>query len=657
MGIPKFFRWLSDRYPLINQRLDETHEFDNFYLDMNGIIHQCTHPNDGEIVAMNLEDMFSRMFEYTDRLYRIVRPRRLLFLAVDGVAPRAKMNQQRSRRYRSAQESERALAEAKARQDEIPEGEHFDSNCITPGTEFMFELSKRFKAWIKHKMSTDPCWQQGCNVVFSGPESPGEGEHKIMDCVRAWRSSSDWTPSVRHCMYGLDADLIMLGLVAHEPHFTLLREKMKWRNKKKAVPKYESDRADDGNEFELLEISLLRDMLYLEFKPQAQKNSGGPSSGMNTAGAKRTGGVSGITTGPLGFKYEAHRVVDDFVFMCMLVGNDFVPHLPHLDIAEGALNIMFRVYKELLPAWNGYLTKAHRLHPDRLETFIQRVSHTEPQFFENRAMDEGEPGFRKSTYRKFYYETKLGIQQEDTKFLHTLNQHYLEGLHWVLQYYHNGCQSWDWYFPHLYGPLASDLKNLRQYSIRFKKGKPFRPIEQLLAVLPPASAALLPVPYRELMINDDSPVKESYPTEFTVDLNGKRNSWEAVVIIPFIDEAKLLKATRSIDPDRLSPAERARNRMGSEKVYLARDFPVSKEYIPAVRPENRVNSRYRRAESVSQAARRYMESKEGIKTSTRRPSSSAPSSPRRKTQDKPFPRRRRASDSTLKEPKQPRNSK
>ena len=62
-----------------------------------------------------------------------MRPRKLLYLAVDGVAPRAKMNQQRSRRFRSATEAEQLAATIMARDGVLPEGKQFDSNCITPG--------------------------------------------------------------------------------------------------------------------------------------------------------------------------------------------------------------------------------------------------------------------------------------------------------------------------------------------------------------------------------------------------------------------------------------------------------------------------------------------------------------------------------------------
>ena len=167
------------------------------------------------------------------RLYKLVKPTQVLYLAVDGVAPRAKMNQQRSRRFRSAKEAEQTAAEILAREGTLNVQNRFDSNCITPGTDFMLKLSLALQKWVEYKQKTDPFWQHGADVIVSGPDVPGEGEHKVMDFVRACqeeyteKGDCKWyAPNQVHLLYGLDADLIMLGLVTGEPNFMLLREKM-----------------------------------------------------------------------------------------------------------------------------------------------------------------------------------------------------------------------------------------------------------------------------------------------------------------------------------------------------------------------------------------------------------------------------------------------
>jgi len=169
-------------------------------------------------------------------------------MAIDGVAPRAKMNQQRGRRFRSAKEAEDKEKEALRKVCQLfliitilnfifntlfsyfkgeilPEEKRFDSNCITPGTEFMVKLQKQLEYFVSMKLSTDPLWQK-TQVILSGHQVPGEGEHKIMEFIRYQKSQPDYNVDTRHCLYGLDADLMMLGLCSHEPLFSLLREEV-----------------------------------------------------------------------------------------------------------------------------------------------------------------------------------------------------------------------------------------------------------------------------------------------------------------------------------------------------------------------------------------------------------------------------------------------
>ena len=107
----------------------------------------------------------------------------------------------------------------------LPTEQRFDSNCITPGTEFMVKLQKQLEYFVSMKVSTDPLWQK-TQVILSGHQVPGEGEHKIMEFIRHQKSQPDYNVDTRHCLYGLDADLMMLGLCSHEPYFSLLREEV-----------------------------------------------------------------------------------------------------------------------------------------------------------------------------------------------------------------------------------------------------------------------------------------------------------------------------------------------------------------------------------------------------------------------------------------------
>ena len=168
-----------------------------------------------------------------------------------------------------------------------------------------------------------------------------------------------------------------------------------------------------------------------------------------------------------------------------------------------------------------------------------------------------------------------------------LRQAYMEGLSWCLAYYFQGCVSWGWFFPYHYGPFLSDLLDLSSYNIQFELGQPLLPFQQLMGCLPPASSPLLPKPYRRLMTNGDSPILQFYPTDFVVDMNGKRNPWEGVNLLPFIDVQLLLQTLyEQIPLPALSVAERKRNNFGEVHVY-SYDPTNTTEIVPA--PKTKTN--------------------------------------------------------------------
>lgn len=221
----------------------------------------------------------------------------------------------------------------------------------------MAKLSQQLRYFVNKKVSEDTDWQ-GCDIVLSGHEVPGEGEHKIMEYIRNAKAQPNYDPNVRHCLYGLDADLIMLGLLSHDPHFCLLREEVTFGR----ASKTKSKELEHQN-FYLLHLCIVREYLEMEFQELQNKDV-------------------------LGFPFDLERVIDDFILMAFFVGNDFLPNLPGLHINEGALAKMFRIYKSVLPQCEGYINENGVINMPRLQRLLDELSKTELDHFEYEVSDQ-----------------------------------------------------------------------------------------------------------------------------------------------------------------------------------------------------------------------------------------------------------------------------
>ncbi len=146
-------------------------------------------------------------------------------------------------------------------------------------------------------------------------------------------------------------------------------------------------------------------------------------------------------------------------------------------------------------------------------------------------------------WRERYYKVKFDIAEDDLDFRQKVARHYALGLIWVLKYYYQGVPAWNWYFPYHYAPFASDFIGISDMVPEFDfESKPFKPFEQLMSVFPAASKKHIPEPWQILMTDPKSAIIDFYPDDFQVDLNGKKQAWQGVALLPFVDEARLKSA-------------------------------------------------------------------------------------------------------------------
>ncbi|AYV84760.1 MAG: XRN 5'-3' exonuclease [Hyperionvirus sp.] len=574
MGVPGFVSWLRDYFKDIMIYKALPTKADVLYIDGNCLIHPKCFEILDNCPKIELHEkleglMFRRITKFIDYLVDYVGPRKECYFAVDGVAPLAKINQQRKRRFRALDDAD--MKDDLKRKYKIPVGTKWSNTVITPGTDFMERLHKYLLKYFKMKATN--C-KLGIKYRYSSYHTSGEGEHKILKDIRHLVKESRCTDDDLYVIYGLDADLFFLSMASMKKNIYLLREEFHFVQGK-AVKRELFDPIDDvAEEMRYVSVDVTKecyDKRILEMI--MQKNEDGT---------------------PIKIK----EYWDDFVFICYFLGNDFLPHLPSIDIHKEGLNIVIDCYTDIMIELNqkliipGTKTKINNiflLHLLRKLSDMEEVYFTEmlPEFNHKRQKrkcflqddysrelwnienmrfyveDTIQLGTGTKDDWKFrYYSHYFGVAEHYQELVDSMAKLYIEGLAWVTRYYFEECPSYTWQYPYTHAPFMSDIykylseNNLDINTIKFDLNKPLTPCVQLLSVLPPACSNLIPKKYAPLVTNAKSPILDLYPTKVPLDMINKDMYYMCVPMLPYLDVNRILEAVKHI---KLTEEDKLRN--------------------------------------------------------------------------------------------------
>lgn len=499
--------------------------FDNLYLDSNGIVYECAHSNppvEGEkksaYEARLIRNVCQRIHSYIES----VRPCNRLIVAFDGVAPVAKLNQQRERRYKAWLQ----------RQVLDGQGAPWDTCAITPGTAFMVALGAGVKRHFSRKKYATLC------VIVTAADEAGEGEHKIFEAIRA---DPDYHCKTTTAVYGLDADLIMLAL----NHLTIAPRLYLYRETPHFIKSIDST-LEPGSSY-VVDVPCF---------------------------AERLGSV---LVGLVGNEQDHVALVRDYVFMCFFLGNDFLPHFPSLNIRTDGIEKLMAVYSKLCANrgfqqlvlqgsggesqvnWRSVRMLVSALAESEWETFVEehatrdKRSRHPPRLREGETPQESrlmnipvkERGVEvfinpeEGGWEKRYYKVLCDIDIDNER-RREICVNYLEGLEWTLAYYTTGCKSWRWAYVYPYPPLLNDLVQFVPYFemdlVTADESSAVSPLTQLSYVLPRANLDLLPTKLFKTLVAERP---HWYQERVQLLWAYCRYFWEAHAILPEIDLEEL----------------------------------------------------------------------------------------------------------------------
>lgn len=442
--------------------LPDTDNVDALYLDSNSIVYDCLRSADFSGEDPDAE-VAHAVVDKIDQYIADIRPGLYTYIAFDGVAPVAKTTQQRERRYRSS------LERAAVSKTEMM----WNTSKITPGTPFMDMLMSR----IRHHYATNP------SVKLHGSDERGEGEHKIFEHIRSGAAEGR-----NVVVYGLDADLIMLGLV----HLSGCASLSLYRETPVFIRSV-CARLEPLATY-LLDLNDLASRVHTSLD-------------------------------------DSQLTMEDYVFMCFVLGNDFLPHFPSLSLRDGGhdaimdvlrasrgkrftngTGICWGVFKQAIQLFADRESRAVKIKQEKRE----RMQRSRPRKRDGQTPQEARldsiplvcqgleryVDSRSHGWRERYYKSLVGVER-GSAFADAICLEYLRGLEWTWAYYVAGCKDWRWKYPVAYPPLMIDLvSKIPDFEMELlppSAESELTPLEQLQIVMPSSAAECVPACIREVV--------------------------------------------------------------------------------------------------------------------------------------------------------------
>jgi 5'-3' exonuclease len=596
MGVPAFFRKLIKKYKILRNNPDMPVR--ELHIDGNCLFHpSCFKVLDFNKSETNQQILFEKMSEriiaYIDYLIQLTCPTDLVHIAVDGVAPLAKINQQRMRRFGYANNYKAEIY----RKHNIKTNNSWSNIVITPGTQFMYDLHLKLKNYYEQKitLSTDPLYR--FKIIYDSYMTPGEGEHKILQYIK---ENNHHHRDGAVVIYGLDADLIFLSMASHLNNIFLLRETNQFTSKSDNQNPEPDEECSIGEEMCYVDIDFAKKSINEEFNGYYDRwiNSRNAFDQNLDLEPDQDSGMFGD---PLNHNHShAHTdtntkilpkcdisdfdFTNDYIFVCYFLGNDFLPHLPSININIDAMELIFNVYmdvfqdygKNLIQFVNGrviidndFLLDFITILASKEEDFFRRTQpeylkrHSQKRCFETEPhkrdlwkienlknvniidpiqLGRGEAHEWKYRYYSYYFKTDEHMQET----IDSISHNYFEGLLWVARYYFENCPTWKWQYKYTHAPFLSDLmmylktRNImRDFNTMHEN--PVDMYTQLVSVVPSTFAHILPNHLKSLSNSAYSPIIDMFPQTYHIDMIYKTQLYKCIPMIPYLDVKRVEK--------------------------------------------------------------------------------------------------------------------